>query len=168
MKSLVVCSSKTGNTRRVAEAVARALGEGTVLATPADAPDYREFDLVAVGFWIEKGRPNQEIRKYLRRLKGKKVALFFTLGADPASEHARRSLANACEALEGNEIVGHFFCQGKPDPALLKWLRELPADSLQSQEYPFCWTQAIEHPDAADLERAGETFRRIASEWKSC
>ena len=68
MKSLVVYSSKSGNTKRVAEAVARGLGEDTVLATPADAPDYRDFDFVAVGFWIEKERPNFEVQKYLREM----------------------------------------------------------------------------------------------------
>ena len=75
MRALVVYSSKTGNTKAIAEVAAEAFGHDTVLAPIAEAPDYHEFDLVAVGFWIDKGHPNHEIQKYIRRLKGKKVVL---------------------------------------------------------------------------------------------
>lgn len=139
MKSLVVYSSKSGNTKRVAEAVARGLGEDTVLATPADAPDYRDFDFVAVGFWIEKERPNFEVQKYLRRLKGKKVGVFFTLGADPASDHARICLENVKPFFEENEVLGYFMCQGKIDPARVKWVRQMPPSEMLSTEHPAHW-----------------------------
>ena len=94
MRALVVYSSKTGNTKAIAEVAAEAFGHDTVLAPIAEAPDYHEFDLVAVGFWIDKGHPNHEIQKYIRRLKGKKVVLFFTLGANPDSEHAQEFAAD--------------------------------------------------------------------------
>ncbi|MBS1369040.1 MAG: flavodoxin [Lentisphaeria bacterium] len=163
MKKLVVYSSKTGNTKKIAEVAAEALGNDTVLAPVSEAPDYRGFDFVAVGFWIEKARPNHEIQKYIRRLKGKKVALFFTLGADPGSSHALECLEEAEAMFDGNEIVGHFVCQGKIDPALIKWMRQLPvsegrAPMLQDTR----WECSPGHPGAEDLIRARETFRDIA------
>ena len=163
MKSLVVYSSKSGNTKRVAEAVARGLGEDTVLATPADAPDYRDFDFVAVGFWIEKERPNFEVQKYLRRLKGKKVGVFFTLGADLASDHAQICLENVKPFFEENEVLGYFMCQGKIDPARVKWVRQMPPSEMLSTEHPAHWDRAALHPDEDDLARAAETFRSMAA-----
>lgn len=163
MKSLVVYSSKSGNTKRVAEAVARGLGEDTVLATPADAPDYRDFDFVAVGFWIEKERPNFEVQKYLRRLKGKKVGVFFTLGADSASDHAQICLENVKPFFEENEVLGYFMCQGKIDPARVKWVRQMPPSEMLSTEHPAHWDRAALHPDVDDLARAAETFRSMAA-----
>lgn len=62
MRALVVYSSKTGNTKAIAEVAAEAFGHDTVLAPIAEAPDYHEFDLVAVGFWIDKGHPNMRFR----------------------------------------------------------------------------------------------------------
>ena len=161
MRALVVYSSKTGNTKAIAEVAAEAFGRDTVLAPIAEAPDYHEFDLVAVGFWIDKGHPNHEIQKYIRRLKGKKVVLFFTLGANPDSEHAQECLRNAETMFAGNEIVGHFICQGKIDPANIKWMRQMVVGGPRISAGDARWGQAAEHPGPDDLIRAREVFREI-------
>lgn len=92
---LIVYDSKTGNTEKVAKALAEAAGERCVLAQVDAAPAADDFAVVVAGYWVDKGAPNAKMKKYLENLHGKKVVLFQTLGADPASDHAVSSLVNA-------------------------------------------------------------------------
>ena len=54
---LILYSSVTGNTRRVAEALAAASGDRLLdvrkLETPPDA------DVLALGFWVRRGQPDE-------------------------------------------------------------------------------------------------------------
>ena len=54
MKTLVVYSSRTGNTEKVARAVAEGLHDCDVYAVK-DAPNPSGYDFVAVGYWVDKG-----------------------------------------------------------------------------------------------------------------
>ena len=165
MNVLIAYSSKTGNTKAVAEAVAGALGEGAVLAPVSVAPAYEPFDLVVVGFWIDKGGPDAEALRYIRQLKGKRVAFFFTLGADPDSGHAKDCLERSKACFGGNELTGHFFCQGRISEAMMKWMKRIPKwmPHGPTPERLARWERASTHPDADDLARAAWYFKELTT-----
>ena len=81
MKLLVVYSSKTGNTQKVAMAIGKTLGVEPVAVKDAPAPD--DYDWIVAGFWVDKGTADAAMKAYLQRIAGKQVALFATLGAEP-------------------------------------------------------------------------------------
>ena len=88
MKSLVVYSSQTGNTRKLAEAAFEALsGEKEILLVD-DAPDPSEYDSIVVGFWLKGGKPDPKSAEYLGKVKQKALFLFATHGAAAESNHA--------------------------------------------------------------------------------
>ena len=87
MKTLVVYSSRTGNTEKVARAVAEGL-HGCAIYPVKDAPNPSGYDFVAVGYWVDKGMPDADAKRYLENIENCTVALFGTLGAWPDSEHA--------------------------------------------------------------------------------
>jgi hypothetical protein len=58
MKTLIVCSSQTGNTRKLAEAVKEVIGGETALSPVGEAPDTAGFDLIVLGFWPMTGKPD--------------------------------------------------------------------------------------------------------------
>lgn len=164
MKSLIVYSSKTGNTKRVAEAVLSVLPEGTEIYPVENAPDPDAYDFVAVGYWVDKGTANAEMAAYLPKVRGKKVGVFFTLGAFPDSPHAQDSFKNGVSLLgEGCEVIAKFWCQGAIDPKLTEWMSRLPANHphAPNPERIRRWQEASKHPDAADLEAAKAAFRGI-------
>ena len=99
MKVLIAYSSRTGNTRRVAEALAKAAPEGSLLARVEDTPSADGFDVVFAGYWLDRGGPDAKAKEFLHSLHGKHVVLFETMGADPRSEHAYTGFANAGTAL---------------------------------------------------------------------
>lgn len=164
MKKLVVYSSRTGNTKAVAEAVQAAMGSDSELMSVEEAPSTAEYDLIAVGFWVDRGTADAQAKQYLESIRDKKVILFGTLGAYPDSDHARDSMARAAMLLPaGNTLLGTFICQGRVDPKLIERFKDLPPD------HPHAMTpdriarhaEASRHPNEEDFARAQETVRRI-------
>jgi len=113
MKSLVVYSSRTGNTRKVADAVFESLPGDREIFPVDQAPPATGHDFVAIGFWVDKGRPDDKAAAYMQTVKGTTVGLFGTLGAQPDSPHARESMRRAVDLVSGNQVAGTFLCQGR-------------------------------------------------------
>lgn len=161
MKILIVYSSRTGNTKKVAEAIMKVMPEGTLCCPVEQAPAPEAYDFIAVGFWADRENADAKAKAYMERIKGKRTALFATMGADPNSPHARMTMQNAQALLEQeNTVTATFICQGRIDPAVTERLRKLPAghphamtpDRLARHE------EAASHPDETDLMNARAAF----------
>lgn len=150
MKSLVVYSSQSGNTKKLAEAACLALGDACDLFPVDQAPDPAGYDLVAAGFWLQAGRPDSKSDAFLGRLKdhGGRVFLFATHGAAATSAHARQAMDHAVSAVSPAKIVGTFNCQGAVQPAVLEKVRAKTPPPPWIDDAP----SAQGHPDADDLE----------------
>jgi len=120
MKALVVYSSKTGNTRRLAETVHSGLAEPKTLAAVEQAPDPSAYDWVAVGFWLRAGKPDPEAAAFLKRLGAQRLFLFATHGAEAESDHVRQALEQARELAPQAILAGTFACPGEVNPKHLE------------------------------------------------
>jgi flavodoxin len=160
-EGLIVYSSKTGNTRKLAEGIqkglAEALGAGPRIAAVEENPDPAGADWILVGFWADRGNADQKASKYLESLEGRRIGLFGTLGADPNSDHAR-DIGRAAQdlAAKKNTVLGCFLCQGKIDPALTEAFKKLPADNphAMTKERMERHLEAAKHPDENDIKAA--------------
>ncbi len=76
MKNMVVYSSLTGNTKAVAEAIQVAMPEGCEIYAVEKAPSSETYELVAVGFWVDRGTADANAKKYLSTLANKKIILW--------------------------------------------------------------------------------------------
>lgn len=164
MKIAVIYSSKTGNTRKIAEAVFKGAGADTRLLSVEDDFESGNYDLVFIGYWVDKGSPNQEAAEFMATINNKKVALFATLGAYPDSQHAEDSLEKGKSFLGKNcEVVDSFICQGAIDPRLIEWMRTLPKDHPHSPDKKRIkrWEDASNHPDSKDLKNAREFAENV-------
>lgn len=157
MKTLIVYSSKTGNTRKLAYAVHIALPDAELCRVEM-APNPASYDLIFLGFWIEKGTADEKTRAYMKRLNGKKVVLFATLGAYPESKHATESLDAAAKLIPNSDVVDRFICQGAIDPELIEWMGTLPKSHGYgpTESRKKLWQDAASHPDDADLQNVSE------------
>lgn len=160
MKSLVVYSSRTGNTQKVARTIYDALPEPKDIFSAKEAPDPSGYDFLALGFWVDKGMVNAGSARYMETVKDKKIGLFGTLGAYPDSDQARQCLKNARALVKDNEILGEFLCQGKVDPALIKMMDD-PHHSM-TPERRARLEEAAKHPDEKDLANAKALFVKLA------
>lgn len=163
MKILLIYSSKTGNTQKVAEAIGEAL---QVTPVPVEEnPSPETFDWIVAGYWVDRGTADGKMKAYLEKISGKKVALFATLGAEPDSEHAAKCLENGAALLgAGSEVVGKFICQGKVAPEMVDMMKKMfPAGHphAMTPERLARIEQAASHPDVADLAAAKAYFGNL-------
>ncbi len=159
-KMLVVYSSRTGNTRMIAEAVHAAMPAGTELAPVESAPEPCGYDFIALGFWVDKGAPDAAMLAYMDRVQDKDVGLFGTLGAWPNSDHARESMQKGVDRMAGNRVLGTFMCQGRVDPRLLAAMAKMREDNPHpmTEERKARIEEAAKHPDAEDCVAAQRVF----------
>ena len=155
MKSIILYSSLTGNTKSVAEAMASVMPEGTPCVSVKDAPEnLADYDTVFVGFWVDRGTANKEAAK-----------LIATLGMYADSDHARESIEKASELLPNKEaLVDGFVCQGKIDPKVIEMMYKMfPPGSAhgQSPERDALHKAAETHPDEQDFANAKEFTKSV-------
>jgi hypothetical protein len=157
MKALVVYSSKTGNTRQLAETIHKGLPGTKTLATVEDAPPPEGYDWVAVGFWLRAGKPDPEAAAYLQRVGARRLFLFATHGAEAESAHVQKALALARELAPQAALVGSFACPGEVNPKHLEIARHMKGEVA-------AWRtgaeEAVGRPNAADLQALGEALER--------
>ena len=163
MKTLIVYSSKTGNTRKVAQAIHLALPDAE-LSRVEMAPHPDDYDLILLGFWVENGAADEKTQDYMKRLENKKVGLFGTLGAYPDSKHANECLAATAALIPDCEVIGRFVYQGAIDPELIEWMQTLPKDHGYgpTESRRKLWIDAASHPDDNDLKKAADWARDVA------
>lgn len=125
MKGLIIYSSKTGNTKRMAEKIYEVLKDEHQMTIKdiRDAPEVEKFDFILLGAWIDRGTLETKTLKFLKTIKNKKIGLFATLGAMPDSEHGRKVIKNLEDLLIDRDSLGQYICPGLVDPKMIEKLR---------------------------------------------
>lgn len=110
MKTVVVYCSRSGNTKKVAQAIAEVLE--TAARSVGEEIKLEDCDLICVGSGVHAGRPERGMMKFLRglpRLDGKKGAVFGTY----ASQRGFLDTMAAMLAEKGVDVLGKWGCRGK-------------------------------------------------------
>ncbi|MEQ2400028.1 flavodoxin family protein [Peptoniphilus hominis (ex Hitch et al. 2025)] len=125
MKGLIIYSSKTGNTKRMAEKIYEVLKDEHQMTIKdiRDAPEVEKFDFILLGAWIDRGSLEPKALKVLKTIKNKKLGLFATLGAMPDSEHGRKVIKNLENLLIDRDSLGQYICPGLVDPKMIEKLK---------------------------------------------
>ena len=99
MKSLIIYSSKSGNTKKLADALTVTCCRGKKVCNSVDEkPATDGFDLVCVGFWFQSGKADPKTAELLQGLDSQApLFLFATHGAAVESDHARNGMKQAEE-----------------------------------------------------------------------
>ena len=153
MKVLVTYVSRTGNTKKVAQAIFDQI-KGTKEIKELQQVDTLDGnDLSFIGFPVEIYGPAKPAADFLEKhAAGRKIALFVTHAA-PQDSPELPGYLNTCKAAVAQaKLVDIFDCQGE--------LSEQIADFMakSNDEKLVAWAKqrpsTIGHPDAASLERA--------------
>jgi len=156
MKSIIVYSSQTGNTKKLAETIYENITDEKMICRIEDAPDPSGYDFVCLGFWLKKGMPDTKSQKYLQKITNQKLFLFATHGASAQSEHAKQAMEKAKSMANQAEIVGTFNCPGEVTSKMLEKAGSNPVPPVWFKEAP----DAKGHPDNNDLEQLSQTLKQ--------
>lgn len=161
MRTLVTYVSRTGNTRKVAEAIFDGITGDKELKELSEVDGLDGYDLTFVGFPIEERfNPAEPAATFLRRpdLAGRPVALFITHGASDDLPELQAWLDNCAAAASRAVLVGVFHCQGELSEEMAQRML------LSKDQRVVAWAKTREsgigQPDALSLHQA----RRWASE----
>ncbi|WDV46425.1 flavodoxin family protein [Clostridiaceae bacterium M8S5] len=164
MKSIIVYSSLTGNTKKLAESIRNDVYNDTVFASVDEVTEINNYDLIILCYWVDKGTCDGKTLKLIEKIENKKIIAMGTLGAYPDSDHAKKCKENVKVAInEHNEHLGSFLCQGKIDERLIERFKSLPADHPHAitEEKIKRYKEASKHPNEQDFKNAREFVKNI-------
>ncbi len=151
LKTLITYESRTGNTKKIAEAIFDATEGEKSLIPIAEGPNLNEFSLVFIGFPVLSHSVSYKVETFLKSIPaGKKVAFFSTHGTLAGSQLSREALEYAVTLASKAQVMGTFACRGKVSLNALEVLSKSPEHAA--------WTDmaasARSHPDESDLKDA--------------
>ena len=157
MSYAIVFSSKTGNTRLLADTLRASLPQNECTYFGAPAPEALEAETLYIGFWTDKGNADADTLALLRTLKNKRLFLFGTAGFGIDTAYFDAILARVQAVSDGsNTVIGTYMCQGKMPPSVrarYEAMRALPAPPENLDALIENFDRARSHPDADDLDR---------------
>lgn len=160
MKSLIVHSSKSGNTKKLAEAIQAILPGESISKSVEEKPDPNGFDFICVGFWFQAGKADAKATEFLQSFDCQSpLFLYATHGAAADSDHAGHGMKLAVEMVSSNKVVGTFSCQGEVNSGLLAKAQTMNPPPPWIDDAP----QAAGHPDDADISRLEKTLHEAIS-----
>jgi len=160
MKVLVAYMSKTGNTRKVAEAIFGEISDEKEMK-PIDAVDSIEgYDVAFLGFPIHQMGPDKKTVKLLEKhcINDRNVVLFITHAAPEDSPDLPPWLEKFRRAARGANVVDIFDCQGQLDKTTKRIMSVLPNAQLRM------WAKQDNsqgQPDKTRLDRARAFSRNV-------
>ena len=152
MRYAVVFTSKTGNTRLLAEDIHKQLGEEECGYFGAPDAAALAVDMVFAGFWTDRGSCDGEMAAFLESLTTQKLFLFGTagFGGDPAYfEKILETVKSHVAATV--PVIGTYMCQGQM-PLAVRRRYEAMEDGARKEAMLTNFDRAVGHPDAADLQ----------------
>ena len=163
MEYAVVYSSRTGNTKLLAEQIRDLLpAEGCVYF---GAPDEEALkaDRIYVGFWTDRGTCDGETAGFLKKLTNQEIYLFGTAGFGESQAYFDQVVQKTEENLgSGVRVAGSFMCQGKMPVSVRQRYEKMLDDPLKASKARDLignFDRALSHPDRRDLENLRKAFR---------
>lgn len=157
MNYAIICASKTGNTKQLADAIQSSLPEEKVIYAGIPQAGALQADRIFVGFWTDKGTCCEEIKDFLKHIKNKEIFLSGTCGFGGSEAYFQKVLTAVQKNVDSsNTIVGTYMCQGKmPQSVKDRYLKmkKSPVPVPNVDQLIANFDTALTHPDALDLEK---------------
>lgn len=119
MKPIVIYSSRSGNTQKIADAIVAELrceSKKVTKESANDQIDLNKYDLIFIGTGIHYGNPNEDLMAFLKNCtlsSPKKIAFFVTWGGAGKTNQNIVAKLKAVLETKGQKIIEDcFFCYG--------------------------------------------------------
>jgi flavodoxin len=121
MNPVVIYSSKSGNTEKVALEIAKELNCNAIKIfkeTDFSAIAFKDFDLVLIGTWIRGGEPSPDMTSFLKQLSLEDSTRYFALfmtwaGGGKSDVLAFNQVKQLLETKNQRLLDSSFKCLGK-------------------------------------------------------
>lgn len=160
MRVLVAYMSKTGNTKKVAEAIFEEISGEKEIRPIDEVESIEGYDVAFLGFPIHRMGPDKKEEELLKKhcVTGRKVVLFITHAAPENAPDLPPMLDKFRQLACGANIVDTFDCQGELAKGVKLFMRIAPDAKLRA------WAKKDNskgQPDKARLDRARAFSRDV-------
>jgi len=159
-RTLVTYFSKTGNTKKIADAIYMTVANDKAIkpVNELQEQEIEEYSLIFIGFPVYSHSIPFPLERILKNIPPtKKIALFSTHGSLTGSRLSREALEYASLLASKAKVLGSFSCRGKVSPQALEVLEKSPEHKAWAEMA----VSASTHPDESDLEDARSFARWI-------
>ena len=158
MKGLITYSSKTGNTKKLAEKIYDRLKNNFDIELKAldddNFKDLEKYSYILHGFWTRMTKIDNKSKKFLSKLgKDKIVGLFGTSGGEHLSEHGKRLHDDIKSELDKLNSIGCKMTLGKVNPDMLSKMDGIIGNLVPKKMKEYIKEMAEKSREATDEER---------------
>lgn len=148
---IILYSSLTGNTKKVAEYLAKKLkNNGIYNIDNLDPSKIEKEDKIIFCAWNYTGIFNKEAQEFIDKIKDKNIYFVGTMGSNPNSDHGEKSLEKAKNFIEKqNHYLGGVYILGKITVDEAERGKE---KELFSEKFYNIWLKSQDHPNQEDLD----------------
>lgn len=155
MKSIIVYSSLTGNTKKLAEAIHNKY-PSFELRSIDESVDLSEYDLAFIGYWVNRGTADEACLNLLNNNQSSNIAAFGTSGQYPDSNASIKYSGRVKDLVEErNKYFGGFICQGKIEESRTERRKLIPKGQPHylTEEGLARHIESRNHPNETDIDR---------------
>ena len=156
MSYAIVYSSRTGNTKLLAETIKAELPQESCLYFGEPSEEALRADRIYVGFWTDKGGCNGETADFLKSVTTQEVYLFGTAGFGENQTYFDKVLKRTAKHLgKSARLAGSFMCQGKMPMSVRPRYEKMMQSPIKPPNLKGMienFDKALSHPDQNDLE----------------
>ena len=157
MKTIVLFSSKGGNTEKIAKEISSELNCQCVNVNKgfdSSTLDLNDFDLVFVGTGVYAGKPNVDMLNYLNEINlnnSRQFAVFMTwFGRGKSDKTAFDKMKTAIEGKGQKTLQSCYECQGEGHTAMTRGISRLMGHNANG------------HPNAEELSAARKWAKEVS------
>ena len=165
MKYAIVYSSRTGNTKMLADTIRTALPKEDCVYFGTASEEALKADRIYVGFWTDKGACDADTAAFLKTVKDHEVYLFGTAGFGISQEYFDKIVSRAAGLMDqSNKLVGSYMCQGKMPLSVRERymkMKELPNCPPNMDQMIENFDNALTHPDQNDLAKLDQAVKAL-------
>ncbi|NHJ03787.1 MAG: flavodoxin [Candidatus Heimdallarchaeota archaeon] len=154
MKTLVTYYSRSGNTKKVAEAIYEEIKSEKDLLEIEKVSNVEDYDLIFVGTPIEKHEPVKHVIDFIQeKAHNKKIALFITHAAAEHMDFVVMYVEKYKQLIkEPIELIGVFNCQGELSQEIANHM--LKSENPQLQKFAQMRQYTLNQPDSERIVKA--------------
>ncbi len=128
MNVLVAYMTKTGNTKKVAEAIFEEIADKKEIKSIDAVESLEGYDVAFLGFPIHQMGPDKKTTRLLEKhcVNGRKVVLFITHAGPEGAPDLQPMLEKFRQAAQGAELIDMFDCQGELAKGVKRMMSIMP------------------------------------------
>ena len=156
MKTLIIYSSQTGNTKLVCEKAFEFLKneKNIVPIEEIETINLDEYDNIIIGTWIDKATADAKAKKFINSLVDKKLYFIGTLAASLSSDHAKKCFNNLSKLCsKKNNFIDGVLARGKVSDDLREKFTKFPLNIIHKfvPNIKEIIDEAQSHPNDSDF-----------------